>query len=474
MNKKIIGSLLILSLLLTGCQGLAGTDGHTESSAVSASVSGSSLETTEASTESSFEIEAGAANKESWEKAAFAGISFEVPSDWEVKKSDDTYRVMYSDPNGNDFFTAKYQEASEITEQDRKDSLRLGNALDKLGFAPKGSTQSKADDVGTQPICKYFLATTGDDGNAYEAIFCYIPVGDLGLVTLTAAHATQGDTAEDESILNTILSSLAMNPDSVLTVSKDMGITKLGVLPVELYNAQDVVLTANKVENTDSGPVITLSITNGSKEDVYFSIASISINGYVVSGRIKNSLEKDNWDIKGHADAGENENAYLVLEDLDEYGITKVGEVSVSFYVNYGDEYSDDSENTDVIVFDAVTGYTAADYVTYKPSDTTIYEDDNVCVSYEGLKKADDGKVRIFVLVQNKTKEILKTSLSNSSIDGASAELSLYTELYPENTAYSFMYSSDSLDLKEGQKFSGKIEFTAYEKDYTKECSFTL
>ena len=411
-KKRLYISFLIMILVLTGCTNTSGDKEADDQAGTSSSAYEEA--------DDNVPEEGTTASECDWSEVEFNGISFWVPSEWELDDSLGEDILLYEDTISPDFVRFKYKVDTDISKEQRVDPALFEDAIMAYDYIWIGATRGEAVMLGSR-LCYKVFGTYYQDKIAYQGHIYYIPVGDYGIVEAMFMHAKEVDDPSDGSCLEMMISSLKTDDSSLPEDSKDLGMTDLGNLPVTLVNDEGFVIRANSV----TGGVVNISIINKSDEERRVSLEDLSINGYMVDGEF--DYEEDGYDFSGKScsvEAGKEMNAELTASDLDAYGITDIGRVGIKFRCLDSDY--DEFFDSDYILFNADPGYDEDDYASYKLPDVIVYEDENVIIYYEGI--TDNSA---YFSIKNLQNEIVEVSGSKVSLDGEFCESSSLAGAYP-------------------------------------------
>lgn len=413
--KKLFISFLITALGITGCSDTAGR--NESGSAAGQEASSQAVEDIDSDDDNEPE-EGTTASEYDWIKKQFNGVSFWIPSTWEVEESDSS--LMICDTKSPDYVLLDYYVDMDISTEEREDPVLFDAAIFESDiFSRYDYVQSKITMIGDQCAEKVMVNYSEGD-NSYQGTVYYIPVGDYGIVVASFIHVTDVDNKSDRSCLEMTISTLEIDYESLPEDSYDIGVTQLGVLPVELINNDELTMTATSV--TENG--ISIKLVNKSENDINVSLYNLSFNGYMLDGIFIYEHSGSSIDTTIYTiDAGTENSIILTANDMDDYSIKDIGRVGMKF------RYTDDNYNSiyksDYILFDTVPDYDEEAYESYFASDEIVYQDENVIVTYEGI---EDGAPCLGV--KNLKNEMIEVRGSRTSIDGEYVSSSVQSDLY--------------------------------------------
>ncbi len=205
---------------------------------------------------------------------------------------------------------------------------------------------------------------------------------------------------------------------------------------IEIYNANDIVVTATKIEEDWGDIGIGVTVKNGSSKNIVVSTGGLSVNGYMLEGS----------GLYCEVAAGKNavDDISLYHYELEQAGIETVAEVEFKLRVFDSDTFNDIDE-TDLIKLST----SAADGFVQPVDDSgeEIYNAHDVRVVCKGLKSDViwDGAVVFFF--ENNSGKGVSVYAENVSVNDFMAEESLWVDLRAGTKAIEGMYMYDLSDL---------------------------
>jgi len=224
-------------------------------------------------------------------------------------------------------------------------------------------------------------------------------------------------------------------PDSEPTPEPEPEAQDVTIEEVEIYNENNIVVTATKIEEDWMGYGIAVTVKNGSSKNVVVTTDMLSVNGYMMDGGLYCDVA-----------AGKNavESISLYSADLNRAGIETIADVE--FYLNVLN--SDTFEAVDVSELIKISTSAAEGFE--QPVDDSgdeIYNANDVRVVCKGLKDEIiwDGAV-VFYFENNSGRSISIYS-ENVSVNDFMAEVSLWEDMRPGTKAVDGMYMFDLASL---------------------------
>lgn len=212
-------------------------------------------------------------------------------------------------------------------------------------------------------------------------------------------------------------------------------VEEVAIEEVEIYNENNIVVTATKIEEDWMGCGIAVTVKNGSSKNIIVSTDMLSVNGYMMDGGM-------------YCDVAAGKNAMdsisLYSSGLDQAGIDTIAEVEFYLNVINGDTF----ETVDVSDLIKIST-TAADGFEQPVDDSgdEIYNANDVRVVCKGIKDEIiwDGAV-VFYFENNSSRSVSIYS-ENVSVNDFMAEVSLWEDMRPGTKAVDGMYMYDLASL---------------------------
>ena len=197
----------------------------------------------------------------------------------------------------------------------------------------------------------------------------------------------------------------------------------------QLYNANGIVVTATKIENSMWGTEISVAVSNESAKNICVTTNDLSVNGYMLSS---SGL---------YAEAAAGKKAYesitLMSSELDEAGIETVAEVEFCLNI-YDSETFDDIDNTDLIKLS-----TSAAENFNQPIDDSgdiIYDANGVRVICKGLRDDVIWDGCVVFYFENNNDGYVSIYSENVSVNDVMVDESLWVDLRANTRSVDAMY----------------------------------
>lgn len=209
-----------------------------------------------------------------------------------------------------------------------------------------------------------------------------------------------------------------------------------GIVSVEIYNANDIVITVDGAGLYYDDYAIAVTIENGSDQDITVSSNLLSVNGYMsTSSSLFEQVEE-----------GQTDQAFLELYsyDLENAGIKQVAQVEFYLDIYDSDEYTDIDQTGLITLQTQVAG----DYV--QPVDDSgweLYNDGGVRMVVRGDTLSAYGDYTVTLFMENSTDYTVCLSDSRMLINGQETDGLLWTTMRPHTRAIDRLYFSDLEEL---------------------------
>lgn len=203
-----------------------------------------------------------------------------------------------------------------------------------------------------------------------------------------------------------------------------------------LFDNHEVRIVADSMGLMYNDPAIRLTINNASDRDVTVSSDLLSVNGYILSssGLFSEIL------------AGEEVQTYLRLYDydLEEAGITTVGDVEFLLDVYDSNDYSD-------VVIDAPIRLQTSDFGVEQPVDDRgllVYDAGGVRIVFRNAEVDEYGDCTLTFFAENLSSKTVNIGDTGICINGQEVDCLLWCNLRPDTRAVHHVYIFDIDELK--------------------------
>lgn len=219
---------------------------------------------------------------------------------------------------------------------------------------------------------------------------------------------------------------------------------------VEIYNANGVVVTANRLEEGIFGPEIAMTVENNSDTNVTVSSRELSVNGYMFDG---SSLYAD-----VAAGKKSKETLTIMSSEMDEAGIDTVAEVAFWLHIYESDSFKD-IDDSDLITLRTSVADTYIQPV--EDSGQEIYSDNDIRVVCKGLMDDTLWDGTLVFYIENNRNESVSVRAENVSVNGFMVDESMWADLRPMTRSVDGMYLISLEDAEvESLEDVKSIEFT--------------
>lgn len=219
---------------------------------------------------------------------------------------------------------------------------------------------------------------------------------------------------------------------------------------VEVYNANGIVVTANKLEEGLFGPEISLTVENNSDKNVTVSSRELSVNGYMFAS---SGLYAD-------VAAGKKakETMTLMSSEMDAAGIDTVAEVAFWLHIYDSDSFKD-IDDSDLITLRTSVADTYVQEV--DDSGELIYSDKDIRVVCKGLVDDSLWEGTVVFYIENNRNESVSVRAENVSVNGFMVDEGMWADLRPMTRSVDGMYlfSLEDADVDSLEDIKS-IEFT--------------
>lgn len=220
----------------------------------------------------------------------------------------------------------------------------------------------------------------------------------------------------------------------------------------ELYNENDIVITATQAEADNNDIAINISVKNDGTEDVSVVTQYLSVNGYMLS---MSSMYCE----AGAGKTGEG-SIFLYHDELKQAGINTIAQVQLRLRI-YSRETFEDIAVTDVITLD-ISG--TEDYVqSVDDSGKEIYNKDGARVVYQGIKSVWYGDTVLMFFFENTGERNITIYADSVSANGTAVDTSFWADLLPNSRSLNGMsfYNLEALSLESPDQLT-ELEFTLH------------
>ena len=204
----------------------------------------------------------------------------------------------------------------------------------------------------------------------------------------------------------------------------------------EIYNENDIVVTATKLEEDWLGQAIAVTVKNGSSKNILVTLDKPSVNGYMMGSA----------GLYCEVAAGKSamDSISIYESELDQAGIETIAEIE--FYL----EISDSDTYSTIDVSELIKLSTSAAEGFEQPVDDSgdeIYNANDVRVVCKGLKDETIWEGAVVFFFENNSDRTVTIYAENVSVNDFMADVSLWVDLRPGTKAVDGMYMFDLSDL---------------------------
>lgn len=203
----------------------------------------------------------------------------------------------------------------------------------------------------------------------------------------------------------------------------------------EIYNANNIVVTATKIEEVWGDIEVAITVKNGSSQNILVTTEMLSVNGYMVESGMYCEVAAG----KNAMDA-----ISLYYSDLSEAGIETIADIEFYLSISDSDTYND-IDRTDLIKLS--TSVAEGFIQPVDDSGEEIYNVSDVRVVCKGLKSDVIWDGAIVFFFENNTSKTVSVYAENVSVNDFMAEVSLWVDLRPGTKAVDGMYMYSLSDL---------------------------
>ncbi|MBO5867684.1 MAG: hypothetical protein J6Q54_02095 [Oscillospiraceae bacterium] len=193
--------------------------------------------------------------------------------------------------------------------------------------------------------------------------------------------------------------------------------TTVAIVETVLYDANDIKITATKLEKGFLGPEVKVLVENNSSKNILATVDSVSVNGYMMSAA----------SLYAEVAAGKkaNEEISFMSSELEQAGIETIAKMQ--FYISISDaETWGDIAKSELLVLNT----SAVDYV--QPVDDSgdeLYAANGIKVVCKGLKKDVFWDGVLVFYIENNSGKAVTAYAENVSVNGFMVDASMWSDL---------------------------------------------